>query len=65
MKAPSRGIKEIEKIVKPHGWTWELGKKHVKWHGPHGALVCTSATMSDHRAIQNALRDFKHQGLKL
>lgn len=62
-KAPSRAIKEIEKIVRPHGWHWELTGKHVKWYGPDGqGLVITSASGSDHRAVKNALRDFRHAG---
>jgi predicted RNA binding protein YcfA (HicA-like mRNA interferase family) len=64
MKAPSRAVKEIDALVRPHGWTWEVSKGgHVKWKGPDGkGLVVTSASGSDHRAVKNALSDFRKQG---
>ena len=66
MKAryPSRGVREIANRVEPLGWTWEISSGgHVKWKGPQGqGLVVTSASNSDHRAVKNALRDFRRAG---
>lgn len=62
MKTP-KGIKELEKVVRPHGWTWEIsGSGHIRWRGPNGEQVFTGKTPSDNRAFKNALKDFRNQG---
>lgn len=61
-----RGARAIAEKVEPHGWTWEkTGSNHLRWRGPNGGVVFTGFTSSDHRAIKNALRDFKRQGCPL
>lgn len=66
-KAPSRMVKDLEKLVKPHGWTWHLGKSHVHFKGPNGKgmVVVSSSRASDHRAFKNAVSTFRQQGCPL
>lgn len=63
---PSKEAKEIARLVKPHGWTWEHNGGHVKFRGPNGGLVVMpSSKFSDHRIMKNLIRDFRKQGCPL
>lgn len=64
-RARSRLIKDIDKLVRPHGWTWSTrGGGHVIWRGPGGkGLVVTSATPSGNPEIKRRIvSEFRRQG---
>lgn len=65
--APSKEVRDLAKLVRPHGWTWERSNgNHVKFRGPNGGLVIVPSTkFSDHRVMKNLLREFKAQGCPL
>lgn len=65
-RPPSRHVRDLARLVAPHGWTWHHRSGHVIFRGPDGkGMVVVSATPSDHRALRNTLAAFKHQGLDL
>lgn len=63
----------IPKVLRPfadeairQGWRIEkTARCHLKWRAPTGALVVTSSTPSDQRAVRNIVSDLKRGGLKL
>lgn len=60
---PSKTIRELEKMVKKHGWTWQrVGSGNVRWTGPNGERVTTGSHLSA-RSYKNALSYFRQAGI--
>lgn len=58
-------FKELLKRLEAEGWTVELKTSgHRKLTSPTGAVVFTSSSPSDFRAIRNVERDLKRAGWK-
>lgn len=54
---------ELMRRLESEGWTIELKKSgHRKFTSPKGAVVFTSSSPSDYRALRNVERDLKRAG---
>lgn len=51
----------ITQSAAQHGFTFagRTGKGHLRWKHTSGAVVTSAATPSDHRQLQNFIRDCK------
>ena len=45
--------KDLNKLMKSYQFERVRTGKHYKWQGPNGAVVFTSKTASDKRALKN------------
>lgn len=62
----NREFRELREIAEGQGWVVTIRNNgHLAWTSPSGAKVYTSATPSDHRAVQNIKRDLRKYGLKV
>lgn len=52
--------KEIERLLREHGFQLHRHSGHRVWKNPAGKIFTTSCTNSDRRAARNALRDLHH-----
>lgn len=56
-------LKQLRREAEGQGWSITLAKGgHLKWKSPSGALVVTSSSPSDQRAIRNIVRDLQRCG---
>ena len=53
--------KELKKLMKVNDFTLERQKKHLFWRHKNGAVVVTSKTASDHRALKNIASQIKKE----
>lgn len=70
MKSPVQKLprvwRDTGRVALAAGWTVAFtGGGHIRWTSPARSTVITSMTPSDRRALLNAKRDFKRNGLEL
>lgn len=58
-------LKELVALMESHGFYLVRKTRHMVWKRPDGAMVTTSLTPSDRRALQNIERDIRHENRRL
>ena len=53
--------KELKRLMKINDFTLVRQKKHLFWRHKDGAVVVTSKTASDHRALKNIATQLKKE----
>ena len=53
--------KELKRLMKINDFTLVRQKKHLFWRHKDGAVVVTSKTASDHRALKNIATQIKKE----
>jgi len=53
--------KELKRLMKINDFTLERQKKHLFWRHKDGAIVVTSKTASDYRALKNIASQIKKE----
>ena len=57
----SKKIKsELRALAEKHGFSLARTTNHLVWRHSCGAQVVTPKTPSDHRALKNCVREFRH-----
>ena len=51
---------QLRAMAETHGFSLARTTNHLIWRHQSGAQVVTPKTPSDHRAMKNCLRDFRH-----
>lgn len=57
--------KELVALMTRNGFVLVRKTRHMVWKRPDGAMVTTSLTPSDRRALQNIERDIKAENRRL
>jgi predicted RNA binding protein YcfA (HicA-like mRNA interferase family) len=58
-----KDMQQLARKAEKQGWVIEISKgTHMKWTSPAGEKVFSSYSPSDHRAIQNTIRELRKKG---
>lgn len=61
---PPKFLRDIAKAAQEQGWTVaKTRNNHMKFQAPSGAIVFTSSTPSDVRAVHNLTASLRRNGL--